>query len=139
LGAFFIFIKSEMMKYFSLLILAIALFACNSSSKQKEDEKPNAYNVRYYIEADESTYIEDLKYLNGKGEWVEVKDAEWTWELEVDIPKGSNAGIQATGGSNNSVKFGYVAELGVITRKYGESQGSMGFGSFDISFEKTLE
>lgn len=124
------------MKYFSLLFLAIAFFACNGSSEEKKDEEPSAYNVRYYIEADESTFIDELRYLNGKGEWVEVKDAEWTWELEVDIPKGSNAGIEATGSSNSPVKFGYEAEMGPITRRYGESQGSTGF---DISFEKTLE
>jgi hypothetical protein len=61
------------------------------------------------------------------------------WEQEVKIPKGGNAGMEATGGSNETVKIGYVAELGIITRKYGESKGGLGFHNFDMSFEKTLE
>jgi hypothetical protein len=127
------------MKYLSLIILSLVFFACNQSSEKEEEEESSDYTVEYYIEADESTFIEELEYLDGKGEWATVDDADGNWAKVVSIPKGGKAGLKVEGGSNSLVKAGYVAELGAISRKYAESKEGLGYHNFSISFEKSLE
>lgn len=127
------------MKYLSLFILSLFFVACNQSTEKEEEEESSDFTVEYYVEADESTSFSKLEYLNGKGEWVQVDDADWMWSKEVKIPKGGQAGLNVEGGSNSEVKIGYVAELGIITRKYAESKSGMGYHNFSMSFEKALE